>query len=174
MGHEIGYHYEVLDKARGEFALAERIFRQELAGMRSIADVKTAAMHGNPLSRWDNREFWTYHHPAEFGLLGEAYISMKEKDLVYLTDTGRGWNRMVFNVRDKIPFEGGTFMPPFRSTWDLMKALGERRFGKVYLQVHPNRWTSGTFQWYSQWVEDLFLNAVKWVLSKARERRSGR
>lgn len=174
MGHEIGYHYEVLDKAKGEFALARRIFTRELAVMRSFADVKTASMHGSPLSRWDNRDFWTHHQPAEFGLVGEAYISMEEKGLVYLSDTGRGWNRTAFNVRDRLPPEGGALMPPFRSTWDLMEALEERRFRKVYLQVHPNRWTSGTIQWYSQFAEDLCLNAVKWALAKARERRCGR
>ena len=171
LGHEIGYHYEVLDKAKGEWTLAERIFIQELEEMRSIADVKTAATHGNPFSTRDNREFWTHHQPAEFGLVGEAYISMEEKGLVYLSDTGRGWNRMAFNVRDRLPSEGGALMPPFRSTWDLMEALEERRFGKVYLQVHPNRWTSGTIQWYSQFAEDLCVNAAKWALAKARERR---
>ncbi|PKN67507.1 MAG: hypothetical protein CVU57_02035 [Deltaproteobacteria bacterium HGW-Deltaproteobacteria-15] len=174
LGHEIGYHYEVLDKAKGELALAERIFIQELEEMRSIADVKTAAMHGNPFSTRDNREFWTHHQPAEFGLVGEAYVSFKEKDIVYLTDTGRGWNRARFNVRDRLPYECGAFMPPFRSTWDLMEALRERRFGKVYLQIHPNRWTSNSYQWYSQRAEDSCLNALKWVLLQIRKGRSGR
>jgi len=168
MGHEIGYHYEILDKAKGDFEQADRIFRQELATMRTVADVETASMHGNPLSRRDNREFWTRHHPEEFGLLGEAYMSMKEKGLVYLTDTGRGWNRTVFNLRDRLSSEGVS-MPPFRSTPDLMKALGEPRYGKVYLQVHPNRWSSTRFQWYSQAVEDLCVNGVKGILSVFRD-----
>jgi len=174
LGHEIGYHYEVMDKAKGEFALAERIFTQELEEMRSIADVKTAAMHGNPLSTRDNREFWTHHQPAEFGLVGEAYISFKEKDIVYLTDTGRGWNRAGFNVKDRLPSETAAYMPPFRRTWDLMEALRERRFRKVYLQIHPNRWTSNSYQWYCQRAEDMCLNALKWVLLQARKGRSGR
>jgi len=168
MGHEIGYHYEVLDKARGDVAKAERIFQREVAELRRLADVSTAAMHGNPLSRWDNRDFWDHFAPSHFGLAGEAYVSMGEADLVYLTDTGRGWNRMSFNLRDRFPFGGAGSMPALSRTSDLIRFLREKRHPKIYLQVHPNRWTSGSLAWHGQWAEDLLLNAVKRLLIPIR------
>ena len=60
LGHEIGYHYEVMDKAHGDIKLAERIFDLELTKLRMLADVWTVCMHGNPLSPWDNRDFWIH------------------------------------------------------------------------------------------------------------------
>jgi hypothetical protein len=170
MGHEIGYHYEVMDKARGNLSLAGRLFTQELARMRSIAGVKTAAMHGNPISRWDNRDFWLHHQPAEFGLEGEAYISIGDREIVYVTDTGGGWNRAGDNVFDRFP-SGALATPPFRSTRELMEALRQGHFRKVYLQIHPNRWTAGPFEGAIQRAEDLFLNQLKKIL---RGRRGGR
>ena len=55
MGHEIGFHYEVLDKAKGDKEKAIVLFEKELKMFREVADVKTVCMHGNPLARWSNR-----------------------------------------------------------------------------------------------------------------------
>ncbi|MBN2125636.1 MAG: hypothetical protein JW821_15165, partial [Deltaproteobacteria bacterium] len=98
LGHEVGYHYEALDKARGDIRKAERIFAEELKGFRRIVEVDTAAMHGNPLSPRDNRELWRHVPLARYGLLGEAYLSVKDRGLFYVTDTGRGWNRTSRNL----------------------------------------------------------------------------
>jgi hypothetical protein len=172
MGHEIGYHYEVLDKARGEPGLAARIFARELAEMRALVEVKTASMHGNPLSRWDNRDLWKHHALSRFGLIGEAYVSITDPDIAYVTDTGRGWNRLSLNMRDRFASGSAGFMPSFSSTWDLIRALNDPKHGKVYLQIHPNRWTAGVPEWLGQWGEDLLLNGVKSLLMRANIRRS--
>jgi len=63
LGHEIGYHYEVVDKAHGDMDLAGRIFDVDLAKLRALADISTAAMHGNPLTSWDNKDFWQHFLP---------------------------------------------------------------------------------------------------------------
>ena len=39
-GHEVGYHYEVLDKAKGNYGKAMKIFEAELGEFRKICDVK--------------------------------------------------------------------------------------------------------------------------------------
>jgi hypothetical protein len=36
-GHEIGYHYEVMDKARGDMELTRHVFKSELAKLRSLS-----------------------------------------------------------------------------------------------------------------------------------------
>ncbi|MEW6668815.1 MAG: hypothetical protein AB1512_26690 [Thermodesulfobacteriota bacterium] len=172
MGHEIGYHYEVLDKARGEPGPAARIFEQELAEMRALVEVKTASMHGNPLSPWDNRDLWKHHALSRFGLIGEAYVSITDPDIAYATDTGRGWNRSTLNLRDRFTAGSVGTMPSFPSTWDLIQALNDPGYRKVYLQVHPNRWTSGVLEWLGQWGEDLLLNGAKRFLMRAGIRRS--
>ncbi len=58
LGHEIGYHYECMDKAAGNPEEAIKIFEDELNKFREICDVKTICMHGNPLTKYDNRDLW--------------------------------------------------------------------------------------------------------------------
>ena len=45
-GHEIGYHYKTLAKARGDVTLAHSIFKEELEAFRQIAPIDTVCMHG--------------------------------------------------------------------------------------------------------------------------------
>jgi hypothetical protein len=170
LGHELGYHYEVMDRAKGSFLLANYLFTNELAAMRAMVDVKTVAMHGNPLSRWDNRELWRLHEPWDFGLAGEAYISIRDPEIYYVTDTGGGWNRVRDNVFDRLPSGGPSRMPPFQSTHGLIDAIETCRFRKVYLQVHPNRWTEGAMEGALQGIEDLVLNLLKKILRRGRGR----
>ena len=53
LGHEIGYHYEVLAKANGDFKLAIETFQRELSQFRNFTDIKTISRHGSPISKWD-------------------------------------------------------------------------------------------------------------------------
>ncbi len=45
MGHEVGYHYEVLGKAKGDHERAIGMFEHELGEFREICDVRTISMH---------------------------------------------------------------------------------------------------------------------------------
>ena len=68
-GHEVGYHYEVLDKAKGNLEEAMKIFEVELKAFRKVCDVKTICMHGNPLSRWTNKDVWDKYDFNNFSLI---------------------------------------------------------------------------------------------------------
>lgn len=57
-GHEIGYHYESLSDAKGKHQVALKDFEQNLKKLRNIVPVRTIAMHGSPLSPYDNRDIW--------------------------------------------------------------------------------------------------------------------
>jgi hypothetical protein len=171
LGHEIGYHYEVMDKAKGEVSKAAEIFEKELKRLRDITDVETACMHGNPLTPWDNREFWQHYRLSQFGLIGEAYISLKEKDVFYLTDTGRGWNRSGFNIKDWGPGESMPNLLPLEGTDHLIRMIREMKYHKIYLQTHPNRWSWNRLQWTRQWGEDMLTNMVKCIISHVRKRK---
>jgi hypothetical protein len=98
--HEVGYHYEVLSKANGDYEKAVELFEQELSEFRRIVDVKTICMHGRSLSRYDNRDLWKRYDFNEFGFVGETYLSIK--DVNYFSDTGRSWN-WENKMRDLMP-----------------------------------------------------------------------
>jgi hypothetical protein len=56
MGHEIGYHYETMDTARGNTDKAWDLFRNNLHKLRQLTEVHTVCMHGSPRSTHDNRD----------------------------------------------------------------------------------------------------------------------
>lgn len=168
-GHEIGYHYEVMDKAKGDFEQAGYVFKSELAKLRSLADISTVCMHGNPLSPWDNREFWQGNSFAQFNLLGEAYLSINDLDLYYTTDTGRGWNRGRYNLKDVFPGSAVSYLPTCATTRQLINLIKTKKYKKIYLQIHPNRWSWSRFQWNLQLAEDLAANFIKLLIAHYRK-----
>lgn len=161
LGHEIGYHYEVMDKAKGDLRLAERIFSSELSRLRAFADVSTVCMHGNPFSRWDNRDFWKHFSLPQFNLLGEAYVSVRDLELFYVTDTGRGWNRAAYNLKDTFSDVSVRLIPSLSNTWELIDLICSQNYQKIYLQIHPNRWSRRWLEWHRQLGEDLCINWAK-------------
>ena len=53
LGHEIGYHYESLATCKGDMEAAYRDFCDNLEKIRALVPVKTIAMHGSPMSKWN-------------------------------------------------------------------------------------------------------------------------
>ena len=63
MGHEITYHYDVLDSNRGNFKLAIEAFSNDIKRFKKYGfDVQTVCPHGNPVmirDGWEsNKDFF--------------------------------------------------------------------------------------------------------------------
>ena len=160
LGHEIGYHYEVLSKADGDHKKAIALFTLELEEFRTFCDVRTICMHGRPLSRYDNRDLWKKHDFKDFGIEGEAYLSMADKGLLYLTDTGRNWGGK-HSVRDAMP---GARAVPVETTDDLVEWIGSSGEEGLYLTVHPERWAVDGSEWLISYSKDAVVNFGKSIL----------
>lgn len=163
LSHEIGYHYEVVAKAKGDPKKAIRLFEQELGAMREICDVKTICMHGSPLSRYDNRDLWKRYDFRDFGIDGEAYLSLQNAGLCYFTDTGRSWN-WKHSGRDVMPGSIAS-LPPLEKTIDLIDWIGSSGQRGLYLAVHPERWAMSEGEWVTQSILDLIMNSGKRIIS---------
>lgn len=156
MGHEIGFHYEVMSKAGGEMKEAKRIFLEDLERLRSICEVRTACMHGSPGSRYNNLRFWDDNRPEEFGLDGSAYLSASNIS-AYFTDTGGSWNS-PHNIRDKLV---GCEMPKVSSTLELINILNVQNYKTVYITCHPERWAEKWVEGVQYSTFDVACNAAK-------------
>jgi len=93
LGHEIGYHYEDLSLAKGNFKKAIKSFEKNLNKFRQFYPLITICMHGSPLSQWDNRQIWSKYNYLNYGIIGEPYFDIDFSEVLYLTDTGRKWNK---------------------------------------------------------------------------------
>lgn len=164
MGHEIGYHYEVLDKTKGDYEEALRVFETELEEFRRIYDVKTICMHGNPFSKWVNKDLWTEYKYTDFGIIGEPYLSIDYKKVLYLTDTSRRWNSK-FSVKDVV---GATIKPKesLKSTDDVIKLVKDAHTEQICILAHPERWSDSFGAWLKELVWQNTKNMGKAILVK--------
>ena len=161
MGHEIGYHYEVLDKAKGNHELAMTFFREHLYRIRQIARVETICMHGNPLTKWLNRDIWKYYDFRELGLKGEAYLSLE--NIYYLSDTGRTWD-VSRKVKDTLPSAlPNTSHQNIFTTDDVIKFIEKHEYSRIYIVVHPERWSHNLIVWAIDQARDTGINTAKLI-----------
>lgn len=165
LGHEVGYHYEDLDRADGDRAAARESFERELARLRAVATVETVCMHGNPLTPHDNRDLW--RDPAElaaYDLLGEAYLSMDFTDVTYFSDTGRTWRDGRLKIKDYTVGEDDKSVQ-VDTTDELAALLDQQRLDRACLLSHPNRWARSYPELVSERIKDATFNLGKYVLT---------
>lgn len=166
LGHEVGYHYEVLTKARGNNEKALRLFKQELAEFREVVPVETISMHGSPLTPWNNLDMWQVYDFDDFGLLGEAYLSIDYSNVYYFTDTGRSWYPGRYNIRDHA--HSKETVEKIVASDDLINFLNNRPDSPVIINTHPNRWAKNVVNWLVSAASDWGINQVKWGISVIR------
>ncbi len=162
LGHEIGYHYEVLDKAKGDIKKAIELFQKELKIFREFFLVDTVCMHGNPLTVWDGKDIWKAVDFKDYGLCGEAFLSVK--GITYLTDTGRNWNG-ANNLKDRVSQANNN--NSFKSTVDVIKFLQDTK-ENIYFNVHPERWGADFAGWLLSFLRDKFFNLCKRAIKRLR------
>jgi len=181
LGHEVGYHYEVLADSAGDIDAAKALFAANIAAMRRVVPVATAAMHGRPLSSYCELDFWNHASLEDFGLAGEAYLFFRETGIPYLNDTGRTWCDGACNLRDRMvpgharPSEAGA--PPFgareiRTTEQLMAEMANGGHPVLYLSFHPERWPEGVAAQRMGAMQDAVCNLIKFMLKKVRHAQS--
>lgn len=155
LGHEIGYHYEDLVKTRGDLEAAHERFARNLAEFREHAEITTICPHGSPLSSHHNLDMWSGEYTIEdYDLVAEAYLSIEtNSDEIdkpsYVSDTGRDW---------------GTDVADFgriSTTDDLIAGLESGGCERLYLLVHPGRWSRNPAEHVQRVAWDLAAEAGK-------------
>jgi hypothetical protein len=169
LGHEVGYHYEVLSKCRGSTTGSIALFEKELQQLRQVVPVDTISMHGSPLSPWNNLDLWKTWEYKNYDLLGEIYLTIDYSNIYYFTDTGRGWNSERYNLRDHV-----NSLKPSRkvhTTDQLIRFLTEKKGLPILINTHPNRWSGSWPAWFMSALTDGFINQLKWMISLLYARR---
>jgi len=159
LGHEIGYHYEVLDKTKGDFSKGIELFKNELKELKKYYDIKTICMHGNSRTIWDNRDLWKHYDFKMFGIIGEAYLSIDFDDIAYFSDTARTWDPK-YKIKD-FSEQGDSSVS---KTDDLIKLIKEGQYPHLYILMHPDDWCDDISKWLSNLVTRKFKNVGKsWI-----------
>jgi len=162
LGHEAGYHYEVLSKANGDRERAIVLFKEELALLRSACEVKTISRHGRPLSRFDNGVIWDESSFKPYGVLGDAGLSIV--GVPYYTDAGRSWDGRN-SIRDRAKPAEAYSRIDVRDSFDVIELLRSRTYDGLYLNIHPERWVGNAFEWCVSYSIDLCFNIGKRIVN---------
>ena len=164
LGHEVGYHYEDFHTAKYDANLAIKLFKKNLASLRTLAPVSTISMHGSPLSKYNNMKLWETKSFQNFNVF-DCTLSNDWSSYFYFTDTGRRFNGSSTNLRDYIVANTEPSVGTTKQLVDFIKFSG-----KPYLKIsiHPERWDDNIVKWSLQLTKDFTINSIKRVLQVAR------
>lgn len=170
MGHEISYHYDVMDSNRGNIEKAieefkENIHRFEMLGFH----ISTVCQHGNPVVErvgyTSNRDFFRSQIvQALYPYIADIMVDYKTKyevDYSYYSDAGRKFkliydpiNNDIINSDDKnIPYE------------TLESMFGNLNKAAI-VSTHPHRWTKTSAEYVIKEYLFKFIKAVAKLFMK--------
>jgi len=101
LGHEIGYHHDVMDSANGDHTIAQSHFDKYCdLFFRNGFEVRTVCQHGNPTKKRDgwssNRDFFRRKlNFPKYKNLTDIMVDFKVKylsDYEYISDYGYSWH----------------------------------------------------------------------------------
>ncbi len=159
LGHEIGYHYEVLDKAHGDVDKALAIFNKEWMLFKQW-NSETICAHGNPLTKYNNLDIWKFYGFQKFGIIGEAYLSIDFNKYSYFSDVGRRLNSPLVDAKkNKIIFKTVNQLADF---------FINNPQKNIYILTHPSRWNDNYLLWLKELIFQFFKNIVKKIIKYIR------
>ena len=167
MNHEVGYHYEDLGIANGDYEKAYKNYQKNLKYFRTFYPVTTVCMHGSPENSIDNRDIWKKYNYKENGIIAEPYFDVDYDEVFYITDTGRAWNKKSVILRDKVDTKINI---PTKSIDHMIELLNQNKLpNKMIISTHPHRWFDFGFLWFNELIIQNIKNVVKAVLVKYRK-----
>lgn len=151
-GHEISYHYDVLDAHAGDYKAAEEDFRKY---MKVFADngfsFGTICQHGNPVKKrvgyTSNRDFFRNqeihsHYPDLVDMVVD-YSKHIEHKYRYVSDASYQWNIILDPENNDLhPELKNEKVSGFKS---LLELVNDTDYSYI-ISTHPHRWMSNAWK----------------------------
>lgn len=152
-GHEISYHYDVLDAHAGDYVAAEEDF---IKYSNVFADngfhYGTICQHGNPVKQrvgyTSNRDFFRNaeihsHYPNLVDMVVDYSQHIGNRKYRYISDTGYRWNIITLpETNDLYPEVKNLKIGGFKNLVALIK---DSEYSYV-ISTHPHRWMSSAWK----------------------------
>lgn len=188
LGHEVGYHYEVFTKAKGDPVEAVKIFKSEQAVFSKKWKSLTVCPHGGSFvdnadgyslknmirlipklvsgkavfSKHVNFDMWDTNTFDDFGIMGDAYRSVDFSDILYLSDTGRSWNKRYKRL-DKVDSRVNPLFD-IKSSDDIIDVIKNESVDKIYLLVHFEQWKDNFKDWLAWYAAQIIRRTGKKII----------
>lgn len=147
MGHEISYHYDVLDSCKGNIDDAINEFEKNLNVFKSNGfDIVTVCQHGNPIvdreGYHSNRDFFRNEKVRNlYSEISDIMVNFKDQvptDYLYFSDAGRMF-KLIFDPINNDIINSDDKNIPYKDLDSLIIALDPAK-GNI-ISIHPHRWT---------------------------------
>ncbi len=168
MGHEVTYHYDVLDANNGNFDVANDEFAKIIKAFAFYGfEVRTVCPHGNPIvirDGWSsNKDFFRDKSIVEkFPNILDMVVQLPNilsDTYAYISDTGYGW-RQIVNIKDNdIVNHGDIDLGDYKN---LLKIIDNE--DRVILSTHPHRWEGSKYKFL---FNVYFFKMLRFVAKKA-------
>jgi hypothetical protein len=172
MGHEISYHYDVMDSCHGDLKKAVEEFEKNKQLFEKNGFVlKTLCQHGNPIVErigyTSNRDFFRSEEVrALYPALSDIMVNFKEMhqtEYTYFSDAGRQF-KMIFDplTNDIVNSDDKNVL--YKDLGAVSNALlSEERY---IISTHPHRWTNSAVvyvvkSWFFKFVKTIAKVLVK-------------
>jgi len=150
LGHEITYHYDVLDANSGDYILSLKEFNKNIELFNSFGfEIKTVCPHGNPVinrNGWSsNKDFFRDKSIADrFPEILDIVVELPNRlknNYTYISDAGYGWKKIV-NISDNdIKNSGDIDLGDYKT---LLKTIEKE--DRVIISTHPHRWERSRYK----------------------------
>jgi len=162
LGHEVGYHYENLSDSDGDYDAAVNDFVKKLVRFREVVSIQTISMHGKPLSRWNNLDLFREtgklnRVKQDLQILGDVVLDIDYSGFAFISDTGRNF-RNAHNHRDRV---ANALNVSFANLDEVKDAVRMKKFRKICIQFHPERWNAPGAEYMLQWSMDHLMIVAK-------------
>lgn len=171
LGHEVTYHYDVLDSNDGDFNLADKEFRINLKKFKKYGfKISTVCPHGNPIkirNGWNsNKDFFRNK------IINKKYSNIHDivvnperfsfKKILYISDAGFGWKKIIDVSRnDKVKFNDVSI-----KLNDIFELIDENK--TMIISTHPHRWVNSKILFLLNRNIFLLLRVIARTISKFR------
>ena len=166
MGHEISYHYDVMDSCHGDFSKAIDEFESNRKRFEDLGfHLETVCQHGNPVVErvgyTSNRDFFRSTKVQElYPEIADIMVDYKVKyhlDYTYYSDAGRRFNLIYDPINNDI-VNSDDKNTPYSDLEELLSSLD----CKSIISTHPHRWTDSEIHYL---VKEKIFRVIK-VIAK--------
>ncbi len=151
LGHEVSYHYDVMDSCSGDIDLAQKEFETNRQLFESKGFViRTVCQHGNPVIErvgyTSNRDFFRSERVrVKYPKIADIMVNYKEVysvDYRYYSDAGREFHYIFDPVNNDLrpSDDKNVAYQDLDALFDSIASLGESSI----ISIHPHRWTASS------------------------------
>ncbi|MBO5021334.1 MAG: hypothetical protein J6D52_11775 [Clostridia bacterium] len=147
MGHEISYHYDVMDSNKGDIKKAILEFEENKKRIEDNGfELSTVCQHGNPIVErigyHSNRDFFRNEKvQKKYPQISDIMVNFKtarQTDYIYYSDAGRKF-KMIFDPINNDIVNSDDKNVVYKNLDEVLLKLSKNT-GTI-ISIHPHRWT---------------------------------